>query len=313
MHSQLAAIDLGSNTFRLAIANRTPNQDQTKLIIEDQSRELVSLAKGLGPDNQLDDVTMDYALEALSRLGQKLHGIPAANIRAVATNTFRVASNIDEFLPRAEAALGCKIEIISGTEEARLIYTGVAQSLKFDNANRFVMDIGGGSTEFIIGSGLNPTKLQSLGLGCTTWTRRFFPNGSIHADNMQAAINAARDLISQITTDFKNTGWQYAYGSSGTAKGIQAVLQENNFHTDVITLAAMQQLKQALIAKGHVYLQDWKGLKQERAPLLAGGLAILIGAFEELGIDNMSVGDGALRVGILYDMLEHPQDYGIPK
>lgn len=305
MNYKLASIDLGSNTFRMAIGHLNRNQPNVKLEIDDQTRELISLANGLDSNNYLSQIAMEQALASLQRFGKRLKEFDIQQIRAVATNTFRVAKNIQDFMPHAEQALGFPIEIISGIEEARLIYLGVIQSLGIAPINRFIMDIGGGSTEFIIGCNKQTIKLASLSMGCTTWTNKYFPSGQINQDNMAAAIAAARAQVSQIALDYLATGWLQAYGSSGTAKGVLAVLEENNFSKDGITLAAMHQLKDELIKIGRVNLSDWSGLKQERVPLLAGGLAILIGTFEKLDIQVMHAGDGALRIGILYDMLDH--------
>lgn len=305
MNQKLASIDLGSNTFRLAIGHLDPHSKKPELLIDDQMRELISMANGLDSNNNLSQQAMDDALASLERFAKKLVGFDKHNVRIVATNTFRVAQNITEFMPKAEQALGFPIEIITGLEEARLIYLGVIQSLGIEPINRFIMDIGGGSTEFIIGNSTKPIKLASLPMGCTTWTNKYFPNGHINASNMAAAINAARILLKDISKDYINTGWQQAYGSSGTAKGVLAVLEENNFSKNGISLAGMHKLKNELIKIGYVNLNDWAGLKAERAPLLAGGLAILIAAFEELKIEVMHAGDGALRIGILYDMLNN--------
>lgn len=305
MNHKLASIDLGSNTFRLAVGHLDQTGKNNVLTIDDQMRELISLANGLDANNCLSQTAMNQALASLQRFGHKLADLKKDQVRAVATNTFRIASNINEFLPLAEQALGFPIEIISGIEEARLIYLGVTQSVGIAPINRFIMDIGGGSTEYIIGNGTQPLKLASLSMGCTSWTNQFFQDGHINHDNMARAINAANTQLSSIASNYKAIGWQQAYGSSGTAKGVLAVLEDNNFSSSGINLAAMHKLKEELIKIGRVNLHDWAGLKEERAPLLAGGLAILIAAFEQLEIDVMYAGDGALRIGILYDMLNH--------
>lgn len=305
MNHKLAAVDLGSNTFRLAIGHISKIHGITDIQVDDQTRELISLANGLDSNNILSQTAIDNAIASLKRFGLKLNGFTPADVRIVATNTFRVARNIDQLLPQAEAAIGFPVEIISGTEEARLIYLGVVHGLSPAPINRFVMDIGGGSTEFIIGKEQNPIKLASLSMGCTTWTKQFFPDGQITAKRMAAAIKAGRKLLQNIATDYINCGWQQAYGSSGTVKGVLAILEENGFSEDGITLVAMQKFKHELIKIGQVNLEDWAGLKSERAPLLAGGLAILIASFEELNIGTMYAGDGALRIGVLHDMVSN--------
>lgn len=303
MDDRLASIDLGSNTFRLSIGRIVRHGDAVQIYAEDKLRELVALANGLDEYQRIDAATTAQAIAALQRFGDRLKGFSPANVRAVATNTFRVARNAADILPLAERALGFPIEIISGQEEARLIYLGVIQDLPPSDDRRLVIDIGGGSTEFIIGRGRQPLQLASLQLGCTTWTRQFFPNGLITKARMHRAILAARSTIESITHRYRRIGWQEAYGSSGTAKGLLAILVENGLSEQDITLDGMDRLATALIKTGHVRLQDWAGLKAERAPVLAGGLAIMMAAFQELGITHMNAGDGALRIGVLHDLL----------
>ncbi|WP_322996374.1 Ppx/GppA phosphatase family protein [Castellaniella sp.] len=303
MDNRLASIDLGSNTFRLSIGRVVREGETVQVYTEDRMRELIALASGLDEHQRIRPDTVSQAIEALQRFGERLRGFDPANVRAVATNTFRVARNAAEIIPLAERALGFPIEIISGQEEARLIYLGVIQDLPPSKDRRLVIDIGGGSTEFIIGRGQTPLQLASLQLGCTTWSKQFFSRGQITKARMQRAIVAARSTIEPISRRYRHVGWQQAYGSSGTAKGLLAVLVENGFSQRDITLDGMQQLAAALIKVGQVHLQDWAGLKAERAPVLAGGLAIMIAAFLELGISHMGAGDGALRVGVLHDLL----------
>lgn len=303
MDERLASIDLGSNTFRLSIGRIVRQGDSVQLYDEDRLRELVAMANGLDEHNRIDAATVAQALAALRRFGERLRGFKPANVRAVATNTFRVARNADEILPKAERALGFPIEVISGQEEARLIYLGVIQYLPHSDDRRLVIDIGGGSTEFIIGRGTRPLQLASLELGCTTWTRQFFPGGRIDAARLQRATVAAREAIQGIARRYRATGWDEAFGSSGTAKGLLAILTENGMSPHDITLDGMEQLGAALARAGEARLRDWAGLKEERAPVLAGGLAIMMAAFQELGITHMAAGDGALRIGVLHDLL----------
>lgn len=303
MDDRLASIDLGSNTFRLSIGRMERHGDAIQLYTEDKLRELVALANGLDEHKHIDDATIEQALATLRRFGERLQGFAPANVRAVATSTFRVARNADDILPRAERALGFPIEVISGQEEARLIYLGVIQTLPPSDHRRLVIDIGGGSTEFIIGRGATPLELASLDLGCTSWTRRFFPQGRITAGRLQQSTLAAREAIETIARRYRNTGWDEAYGSSGTAKGLLAILTENNLSPHDITLTGMERLAEALAKAGEARLQDWAGLKEERASVLAGGLAIMMAAFQELGIEHMGAGEGALRVGVLQDLL----------
>lgn len=308
----LASIDLGSNTFRLTVGRLSRKNGHVRIQTEDRRRELVALASGLDDTLALTPDAIERALRCLRHFNQELRGFSPAHVRAVATNTFRVARNIADVLPNAEDALGYPIEVISGQEEARLIYLGVAQTLPADEAHRLVMDIGGGSTEFAIGEHNRPLQLASLALGCTSLTRAFFPDGRITEKRMGHAIEHARRLIAEIAPRFRQTGWRRAYGSSGTAKGLLAVLVENGLSPRHITLHGMNRLNESLIRIGAARLEDWAGLKAERAPVLAGGLAIMMAAFMELNIEDMRPGNGALRVGVLHDLLSRWDENDAP-
>jgi len=303
MDSLLAAVDLGSNSFRLSIGRVVQQDGMAHLYTVDRLRESVQLANGLDENNRLSDEAIDRAITILKRFGERLAGFSPARVRAVATNTFRVATNIDELLPLAQQALGFPIAVISGREEARLIYLGVANELPPAEENRLVVDIGGGSTELIIGKGFEPLRLSSVFVGCVSHTRRFFPDARITSDNMRQAIVAAQRELEAIASPYRKTGWRQAYGSSGTAKGLQAILAENGWSDQGITLAGMQQLRAKLIHDGKADVRAIPGLRPERAPVLAGGLAIMLAVFQELKITCMLPGDGALRAGVLYDML----------
>jgi len=303
MNALLAAVDLGSNSFRLSIGRVVQQDGMVHLYTVDRLRESVRLAAGLDENNRLDGDAIARAITVLKRFGERLAGFRPDQVRAVATNTFRVASNIHDVLPMAQQALGFPITIISGQEEARLIYAGVANELPPSRDNRLVIDIGGGSTELIIGKGLEPLQLTSLFMGCVTHTRRFFPHGRITETRMQQATLAARRELEGIARQYRRKGWQQAYGSSGTAKGLAAVLTQSAWSDKGITLAGLQQLRNKLIRDGKVQMRDLPGLRPERALVLAGGLAIMLAAFQELRIQHMLPGDGALRMGVLYDML----------
>lgn len=303
MDYHLAAIDLGSNSFRLSIGRVVQQNGTAQIYAVDKLRESVRLADGLDDEKHISQEAIDRAIAVLERFGERLAGFHPNSVRAVATNTFRIARNAQDILPLAEAALGFPIEIISGQEEARLIFSGVANELPPSEDRRLVIDIGGGSTEFIIGRGFKPIHMASLYIGCTSYSKRFFPDGRITDSRMRQAQFAARHEIEAIARQFRRTGWQQAYGSSGTAKGLLAVLLENNFSQHGLTLAGLEKLRAALVAAGEVRLHDWKGLKADRAPILAGGLAIMLAAFQELNIRTMQPGDGALRTGVLYDLL----------
>ena len=297
-YSTVAAVDLGSNSFRLQVARVEDDQ----LYPLDSLKDTVRLAAGLTADKTLAQDAADRALSCLSRFGERLRGLPRDAVRAVGTNTFRVARNVD-FLQQAEAALGFPIEIIAGREEARLIYLGVAHSLPASTDRRLVVDIGGGSTEFIIGTGLKPQQMESLYMGCVSFSQRFFPDGKVGKNAMQRAELAARIETQVIASEFHCYQWQQAVGSSGTAKALAEILQMNGFSEHGITPAGLAKLRAAMVKAGDCSLLQLAGLRPDRVPVLAGGFAIMAAIFDELGIDRMSVADGALREGVLYDLL----------
>lgn len=298
----LAAVDLGSNSFHLQVARVVGKQ----LYPLDSLKEMVRLAAGLAHDRKLDEACQLRALDCLKRFSERLRGFPTHAVRVVGTNSLRVAKNAAEFLVRAEAVLGFPIEIIGGHEEARLIYLGVAHSLPASDNNRLIIDIGGGSTEFIIGTRLEPNKLESLYMGCVSHSLRFFPDGKISKGIMKRAELAAQTEIQSITTEFSADQWQEVYGSSGTARALDRILRLNNFNSDEregITLAGLEAFREYLLKVGDIRKIAIAGLHPDRAPVIAGGFAIMFAAFKELGIPRMLLATGALRQGVLYDML----------
>lgn len=298
-YSTLAAVDLGSNSFRLQVARVVDDQ----VYPLDSLKETVRLAAGLTPDKYLDQNTQVRALACLKRFGERLRGLPREAVRAVGTNTFRVAKNAPEFLRLAEAALGFPIEIIAGREEARLIYIGVSHGLPASEQKRLVVDIGGGSTEFIIGAGLKPLQMESLYMGCVSYSRHFFPDGKITKGAMERAEIAARTELQTIARDFTRGEWRQAVGSSGTARALAEILQASGYSDAGITADGLARLRTALLkAKDSSHLQ-LPGLRPDRGPVLPGGLAIMGAAFAALDIGHMSVAEGALREGVLYDLL----------
>jgi exopolyphosphatase/guanosine-5'-triphosphate,3'-diphosphate pyrophosphatase len=297
--SILAAVDLGSNSFRLQVARVENNQ----LYMLDGLRESVRLAAGLGEDKRLDKAAQQRALACLQRFGERLRGLPAGAVRAVATNSLRVAKNAAEFLPKAEAALGFPIEVIAGREEARLIYLGVAHGLPQSEGKRLVMDIGGGSTEFIVGHGLQPLKLESLYMGCVSYSLRYFPDGKITKSSLKQAELAARNELQTIVAEFSHGHWHNALGSSGSARMLCDVLEQNGYSKSGITRLGLELLREQLLKVGDVHRLELLGLKADRIPVLPGGFAIMYAAFCELGIEKMDTALGALREGVLYDQL----------
>ncbi len=219
------------------------------------------------------------------------------------TNTLRRARNARQFLDRAIEALGHNIEIVSGQEEARLIYIGVTQTLADVSERRLVVDIGGGSTECIIGEGFDPMQTASLYMGCVSYSREFFPNGVIDADTMRRAETAARVELETIQRQFRSLGWKSAVGSSGTILAIENILRENGWSKEGVNPKGLKKLNKAVIQAGHVDNLVLPGLEKERAPVLPGGLAILRAVFDSLEIEQMQPSSGALREGVLYDLV----------
>ncbi|MDH4284102.1 MAG: exopolyphosphatase [Gallionellaceae bacterium] len=295
----LAAVDLGSNSFRLQTARVENNQ----LYMLDGLREPVRLAAGLTADKRLDKEAQQRALSCLERFGERLRGLPQEAVRAVGTNALRVAKNAPDFLSAAEAALGFPIEVIAGREEARLIYLGVAQGLPHSDEERMVMDIGGGSTEFIIGSGIDPHKLESLYMGCVSYSLRYFPDGELSKSGFKQAELAARNELQTIAMEFARSNWDIALGSSGTARVLCDLLEMNGFSSGGITRTGLEELRAQLLKAGNMRRFDLPGLKPDRAPVLPGGFAIMYAAFCELGIEVLQPALGALREGVLYDLL----------
>jgi exopolyphosphatase/guanosine-5'-triphosphate,3'-diphosphate pyrophosphatase len=293
----LAAVDLGSNSFRLQIARVEGEQ----LYMLDGLREPVRLAAGLTADNYLDDAAQERALAALGRFGERLRDLPAEAVRVVGTNSLRIAENAAEFITKAERALGFPIEVIYGREEARLIYLGVSHGLPQSEDNLLVMDIGGGSTEFIIGQGLNPIQLESLNMGCVSYSARYFPDGKITKQRMHQAELAARNELQAIVADYQGQ-WQRALGSSGTAKAIAEILELNGYSKNGITREGLDKLRAHMIYTGDIQQLNLVGIRTDRLPALAGGFAIMYAAFSELNIDQMQVALSALREGVLYDL-----------
>ncbi|WP_200906452.1 exopolyphosphatase [Gulbenkiania mobilis] len=300
----LATVDLGSNSFRLQISRVVDDQ----LYTLDSLKETVRLGAGLTSDKLLTQEVQDRALACLARFGERLRGFEPAQVRVVGTNTLRVAKNAPAFIEQAEARLGFPIEIIAGREEARLIYLGAAHSLPATKEKRLVVDIGGGSTEFIIGAQYKPLVTESLPLGCVSYSLRYFADGVLTKQAFRDATLAARNEIQRITQAYPPDAWQLAVGTSGTARSLRDILELNDYSGGDITLTGMERLRGELIRRGQLRNVALNGLKSDRLPVLPGGLAIMIGIFEELGVDRMIVAEGALRDGVLYDLLGRQQE-----
>jgi exopolyphosphatase/guanosine-5'-triphosphate,3'-diphosphate pyrophosphatase len=295
----LAVVDLGSNSFRLEVGRVEGDQ----IFRLDTWRETIRFGAGIDERGNITLPARKAALACLARFRERLSGLHPSAVRAVATNTFRVARNSRTFLPQAEAALGFPIDIIGGHEEARLIYLGVAHELPASNEPRLVIDIGGGSTEFIIGRGMTPERLESLKLGCVSTTQRYFADGQLRADALRAAETDARALIEGIAREFGPEHWKDAFASSGSALALAAILEENGFSDRGITQEGLARLRKRMIAAGRLSRLQLKGIKPERAPVLAGGFAIMAAAMSELNVPRILPVGGALRLGVLYDLL----------
>ena len=295
----LAAVDLGSNSFHLEIGRVVDRQ----IYPLDAVREVVRLGGGLTAEKRIDRATQAAALEALAKFAERLRGFPRQGVRAVGTNALRIAKNSPQFLREARSVLGFPIEVISGREEARLIYLGVAHSLPVSAQRRLVVDVGGGSTEFIIGTGLEPQLTESLYMGCVSYSLKFFDDGKIDKGRMKAAELAARQELAGIVHAYRAAGWEEAVGSSGTARSMENILRENEFAAEGLTRDGLDRLRSALIKHEKADPDRIAGLRPNRAPVLPGGLAILNAVMQELGIEAMKVSEGALRHGVLYDLL----------
>ncbi|MCK6545389.1 exopolyphosphatase [Myxococcota bacterium] len=294
----VAGVDLGSNSFHMIVAR----VDEGQLHLLDRMRERVRLASGLDADRRLTEEAAQRALACLERFGQRVRELPQGAVRAAGTNTLRQAKNSAEFLERAEKALGHPIEVISGREEARLIYLGVAQSVPDEDGRRLVVDIGGGSTECIIGEGFDTLSTESLYMGCVSYSQRFFANGALKKEDFRKAEISALLELQSIERRYRALGWQSSFGSSGTILAVADILRLNGWSTG-ITKKGLKKLKKEMILAGHVSKLQLPGLDPERASVLPGGVAILGAIVKALRVDVMEPATGALREGLLYDLL----------
>jgi len=319
----VAAIDLGSNSFRMLVAQAINTSSGTQLRPIDTLRDSVRLAAGLTENKLLGNDAYQRGLATIRRFGERIRGFDPAKVRAVATNTLRVAKNAHQFIDDAQQALGFPIEVIAGVEEARLIYIGAAHEVQAVQGNRLVVDIGGGSTEFIIGKGYEPKLMESLYIGCVSHSIRFFPKGNVDAHAFKEAELAARREIQVISGAYLKSGWNQAIGSSGTARALAELISANDFngHGDTLTMGrvnagsglitrdGLRAMKKHLLTYEHISQVELLGLKDDRRAVWPGGLAIMLAVFDELGIEEMEVTDAALRTGVLYDLLGRSQHH----
>ena len=296
----LAAIDMGSNSFHLAIAR--VDYGEVKKVAS--MSEKVQLAAGLDENNYLSESAQQRGLACLSRFVGRLGAVPSSRLRIVATNALRQAVNGEEFMQKAAEILPKPIEIIAGREEARLIYLGVSHTMA-NGGRRLVIDIGGGSTEFIIGEAFEPLLTESLQMGCVAYTKAFFAHGDISAKSFDKALVAARKEMAIIAGNYIKTGWDTVVGSSGTIKACRQLLINMGLSDEQqnITRTGLLKLKDRLLKFDHVSEIDFEGLKDDRRTVLPAGLAILCAIFAELNLDTMTYSDGALREGVMYDLL----------
>ncbi len=303
----IAAVDLGSNSFHLIVAQIENGQLQ----VIDRLKEMVRLGAGLDNKKRLAEEAQERALDCLLRFGQRLRDLPSHAVRAVGTNTLRQIRDDGAFLRKAEQALNHPIEIVAGHEEARLVYLGVAHGLAGGEEKRLVVDIGGGSTELIIGAGMETQNRESLFMGCVSFSQRFFPDGKFTQQLMDAAVIAGRLEVRPVQTIYENDNWELAVGSSGSIRSIRDVVQAQGWADKGISRKSLKKLRKAVIEAGSINNLKLDGLSENRRPVFAGGVAVLSAVFKALGIEQMRVSDLALREGLLFELLGSIQHHDV--
>ncbi len=301
------AIDLGSNSFHMVVAK----YEEGHIQIIDRIKDMVRIASGLDKANNLSEEAMQRALQCLERFGQRLREVPRTNVKIVGTNTFRQARNGHQFISRARKALGQHIEIISGQEEARLVFLGVAHTFYSATEKRLVIDIGGGSTECIIGTGFQPEVAESFYMGCVNTSQRFFADGKISARRMREAVLFARMELESMEARYRRIGWEMVLGSSGSIRTISEVALAEGWCNSGISASALHTLKAHLIRAAHHENICLAALSERRKPVFAGGVAILSAIFDALALEQIQVSEGALREGIIYELIGRHQDEDI--
>ena len=300
----LAAIDLGSNSFRLEIGVL----EHGHIRRVEYLKETVRQGNGLDAERMLSQEAMVRGWDCLARFSERLSGFGTKHVRAVATQTLREAKNREEFLSHAEKLLGFPIEVISGREEARLIYSGVVNLLPQSEEKRLVVDIGGRSTEVILGKGFKPQTLESYRVGSVKWSMKYFADGQFTPLAFDRAEVAAKAVLDEALALYPQNSWDVAYGSSGTIGAVADVLQAAGWTEDVITRDGLVWLKEKLIKAGRTDSLRLEGVKEDRKPVIGGGLAVLCALFDLMQIDTMNAAQGALRHGVLYDLLQREDD-----
>jgi exopolyphosphatase / guanosine-5'-triphosphate,3'-diphosphate pyrophosphatase len=303
----LAAVDVGSNSFRLEIGRA----DGSHIERRGYWKEIVRLAAGLDENNRLSKKAIETASECLARINERLRDMSPPQVRAVGTQTLRQALNAGEFLLEAQNALGFPIEIISGREEARLVFEGCMHSLAQSQKRRLVVDIGGASSEVIVGRSFESDKAESFKVGCLNVTLKFFPSGVIDRPSLRRAQVACEAEFEEAQSYFGRGRWDEAYGTSGTIGAVSVVLRDQGWTDGTVTMPGLTRLRQSLLAVGDVRRVRFDGIKQERAAVLAGGVAVLMAIFETFGVSELRTAKGGLRLGVLYDLLGRRESHDI--
>lgn len=300
-----AALDLGSNSFHLLVARDHNGSIQ----VLDRHREMTRLAAGLESSGALSQACIDLALASLRRISQRIRSLPQQNVRIVGTNALRQAANRDAFISQAEAILGHNIDVISGREEGRLIYSAVAQSIESRADSRLVIDIGGGSTELIAGHRFEPHLSESIQIGCISMTERWFKEGKLTTSRMENAIQDTQLELEVVEHSFHTHGWELAVGTSGTILAVQKAIAQ--FSSEGITKSTLKELSRRLVCFGQIENIDSSWCSVRRAQSLPGGVAMLQGIFKTLKLDALEVANGALREGLLHELIGRAHDFDI--
>lgn len=297
-----AAIDLGSNSFRLEIARL----DHELLQRTEYLKETVRQGNGLDAEQRLTQAAMQRGWDCLARFAERLQGFDANNVRAVATQTLREARNRDEFIAQGQRILGFPIDVIAGREEARLIYLGVAHALPPSGERRLVVDIGGRSTEMIIGQGLKPVQVESFQVGSVAWSMHYFPDGRFSAAAFEAAEIAAKAVLEEGLETFDKGHWDNAFGASGTFGAVAEVLAAGGWPAGQISGGGLNWLLDKLLKAQSADRLKLDGLKDDRRAVIGGGVSVLRAVFKLFGIAHMQLAEGALRHGVLHELVNLP-------
>ena len=302
--TRLAAVDLGSNSFRLEIGRFAHGHiNRTEYL-----KETVRQGNGLDADRNLTPEAMQRGWDCLARFGERLAGFKKNQVRAVATQTLREARNRDEFLARAHKILGVPIDVIPGREEARLIYQGVAHMLPQSSERRLVVDIGGRSTEMILGQGLEARTVESYRVGSVAWSMKYFPDGQFNPRAFDTAEIAAKAVLDEACNTYRAGAWDIAYGSSGTIGAVSDVLTAAGWAPGLVTREGLNWLLDRLLKCQSADRLKMEGMKEDRRAVIGGGVSVLRAVFDLLNIEQMQTAQGALRHGVLYDLLDREQD-----